>query len=411
MTPAPVTGRAAPLWAAAAGLRRTGFLPPRAPLLTLPGPFGALADLIPALADAYAATGVRSMIREAAHTWPADLTRQADALSPDERDALLSVTAILMHLYRWDAVPVHLDRFHEVPDFPGALAGLFRHLSAARGLPPCGALYTLKYLNWRSPDAAPGAPFDAATLHAGNVRIARSWQSGEAGEQLDLWIQTFVLAEARGQAVLVAGLDAVQAAHEHDRDALSGALEALHHAIRAVAREINVFTRFHVIRTDLWRVLTQPTFGWGLTEHGTLLEGASGLHLGATQFADLTLGVPFSGPLGAALLASRAYLPPGQRALLSAWDAHHGDVRAAVQAWGDSRARDLYGACLQDMERWRVSHRERGAAYLRGDGRPHVMASTGTQFEAGVPHDQAFRDLMTTRVDDTRSRRLGPDGD
>ena len=63
------------------------------------------------------------------------------------------------------------------------------------------------------------------------------------------------------------------------------------------------------------------------------------------------------------------------------------------------------------MERWRVSHRERGAAYLRGDGRSHVMASTGTQFEAGVPHDQAFRDLMTTRVDDTRSRRLGPDGD
>ena len=33
------------------------------------------------------------------------------------------------------------------------------------------------------------------------------------------------------------------------------------------------------------------------------------------------------------------------------------------------------------------------------------------QFEAGVPHDQAFRDLMTTRVNDTRSRRLDPDGD
>ncbi|GGN35833.1 hypothetical protein [Deinococcus daejeonensis] len=239
---------------------------------------------------------------------------------------------------------------------------------------------------------------------------AHAWQSGEAGEQLDLWIQTFVLAEARGQVVLVAGLDAVQAAHERDRAALAGVLEPLHHAIRAVAREINVFTRFHVIRTDLWRVLTQPTFGWGLTERGTLLEGASGLQLGATQFADLTLGVPFSGPLGAALLASRAYLPPGQRALLSAWDAHHGDVRAAVQVWGDSRARDLYSACVQDMERWRVSHRERGAAYLRGDGRSHVMASTGTQFEAGVPHDQAFRDLMTTRVDDTRSRRLDPDG-
>lgn len=411
VTPASPRPGPARLLAAAAPLRRTGFLPSRAPVLTLPGPFAALTSLISALADAYGAGGARPLIREAASGWPADLTRQADALTPDEQDALLSAAAILMHLYRWDAVPVHPDRFHEVPNFPHALEGLLRHLSAARGLPPCGGLYTLKYLNWRSPDVAPGAVYDAATLHAGNVRIAHSWQSGEAGEQLDLWIQTFVLAEARGQAVMVAGLDAVQAAHEHDRDALAGALEALHHAIRAVAREINVFTRFHVIRTDLWRVLTQPTFGWGLTERGTLLEGASGLQLGATQFADLTLGVPFSGPLGAALLASRAYLPPEQRALLSAWDAHHGDVRAAVQAWGDSRARDLYGACVQNMERWRVSHRERGAAYLRGDGRSHVMASTGTQFEAGVPHDQAFRDLMTTRVDDTRSRRLGPDGD
>ena len=40
---------------AAAPLRRTGFLPPRAPLLNLPGPFQAVPDLIPALAGAYGA--------------------------------------------------------------------------------------------------------------------------------------------------------------------------------------------------------------------------------------------------------------------------------------------------------------------------------------------------------------------
>ncbi|GGL04298.1 hypothetical protein [Deinococcus radiotolerans] len=388
---------------------RTGFLPARAPVLHLPGSFQALLDLIPELAGAYGGGGVRPLIREAAQAWPADLTRASRDLSGDQRDALLSAAAVLMHLYRWDAVPVHPDRFHEVPDFPPALNRLFRTLSAARGLPPCGNLYTLKYLNWRSPDVTPGEPYDAGMLRAGNVQMARVFQAGLAGEQLDLWIQTFVLAEARGQAVLHAGLAALRAAHEQDRPALEAALLALRDAVRAVAREVNVFTRFHVIRTDLWRVYTQPTFGWGLTERGPVLEGASGLQLGATQFADLALGVPLHGPLGRALRHSRAYLPPEQRAFLRAWEPHRYAVRRAVLAWGDTRARDLFDACVQDLARWRVSHRERGSAYLRGDGQEHVMASTGTQFAAGTPHDHAFRQLMDSRIEDTRAQRTKPE--
>ncbi|GGR78020.1 hypothetical protein [Deinococcus sedimenti] len=388
---------------------RTGFLPPQAPVLTLPGPYQVVPDLIPTLASAYGDTGVRPLIREAVASWPRDLHAGLAALDADQRDALLSATTILMHLYRWNAVPVDPARFHEHPEFPRALAHLFRTLSDARDLPPCGSLYTLKYLNWRSPDVTPGEPYDADTLHAGNVRIAHPWQEGVAGEQLDLWIQTFVLAEARGLGVLRAGMAALRAAHKQDCAALEAALEDLHHAIRTVARGINVYTRFHVIRTDLWRVHTQPTFGWGLTEQGRLLEGASGLQLGATQFADLALGVPFSGPLGGALLASRAYLPPEQRAFLTAWDGHRRDVRAGVTGWGGSRARDLFDACVQDMERWRVSHRERGSAYLRGDGRAHVMASTGTQFSAGTPHDQDFRHLMNSRIHDTRRQRIADD--
>ncbi|GGR48575.1 hypothetical protein GCM10008959_07110 [Deinococcus seoulensis] len=400
-------------------LARTGFLPPTAPLLHLPGPFQALLDAVPALAPAYQGSGVRAALLDldAALGYRRDDARQ---LSAAQQEALLSATAILMHLYRWNAVPVAPARFQERPDFPAHLHALFRDLSAAHHLPPCGTMHTLKYLNWRSDALPPGEPYHAAQVQAGQVRTAHNWHATPAGDdrdlagQLDLWIQTFVLTEARGQAVLGAAAQALSAAHHHDRSALEDALADLHAAISAMTRQINTLMRFRVVRSDLWRVFIQPTFGWGLpvdgVPDGPVLEGASGLQLGGTQVADLALGVGFDSNLGRALRHSRASMTPPQRALLNAWEPHRNVIRAAVLDWGGSRARDAFDAALNDLNRWRVSHRERGAVYLRGDGREHVMASTGTQLDAGIPHEQAFRDLMNERIRETGARSVGQGG-
>lgn len=397
-------------------LARTGFLPPTAPLLNLPGPFQAWLDAIPALAPAYQGGGVRAALLDidsALGDWRDD----ARQLSPAQQEALLSATAILMHLYRWNAVPVAPVRFHERPEFPPHLHALFRDLSAAHDLPACGTMHTLKYLNWRSDALPPGQPYHADQVQAGQVRIAHNWHASPAGDdrdlagQLDLWIQTFVLTEARGQAVLSAAAQALAAAHQQDRPALETALEALHAAVEAMTRQINTLMRFRVVRSDLWRVFIQPTFGWGLPvdgrPDGPALEGASGLQLGGTQVADLALGVPFDSNLGRAIRHSRTYMTPPQRALLNAWEPHRNVIRAAVLDWGGSRARGAFDAALDDLNRWRVSHRERGAVYLRGDGREHVMASTGTQLDAGTPHEQAFRDLMNERIEETRAQTVG----
>ncbi|WP_172417899.1 hypothetical protein [Deinococcus indicus] len=401
-------------------LARTGFLPPTAPLLSLPGPFQALLDAVPALAPAYQGGGVRADLLDldAALGDRRDDARQLDTA---QQEALLSVTAILMHLYRWNAVPVTPARFQERPTFPPHLHALFRDLSAAHDLPACGTMHTLKYLNWRSDALPPGQPYHAAQVQAGQVRIAHNWHATPAGDdrdlagQLDLWIQTFVLTEARGQAVLTAAAQALAAAHHHDRPALETALEALHAAVQAMTRQINTLMRFRVVRSDLWRVYIQPTFGWGLpapdAPDGPPLEGASGLQLGGTQVADLALGVPFDSNLGRALRHSRTSMTPPQRALLNAWEPHRNVIRAAVLDWGGSRARGAFDAALDDLNRWRVSHRERGAVYLRGDGREHVMASTGTQLDAGTPHEQAFRDLMNERIEETGARTVGPAAD
>ncbi|GAA0498526.1 hypothetical protein [Deinococcus depolymerans] len=400
-------------------LARTGFLPPTAPLLDLPGPFQRLLDAIAALAPAYQGSGVRAALLDLDAAL-GDRRDDARQLSPAQQEALLSATAILMHLFRWNAVPVPPVRFQERPAFPPHLRALFRDLSAAHDLPACGTMHTLKYLNWRSDALTPGEPYHAGQVQAGQVRIAHNWHVTPAGDdrdlagQLDLWIQTFVLTEARGQAVLTAAAQALAAAHHHDRPALEAALEALHAAVQAMTRQINALMRFRVVRSDLWRVFIQPTFGWGLPVDGVpggpVLEGASGLQLGGTQVADLALGVGFDSNLGRALRHSRASMTPPQRALLNAWEPQRNVIRAAVLDWGGSRARDAFEASLDDLRLWRVSHRERGAVYLRGDGREHVMASTGTQLDPGTPHEQAFRDLMNERIGETQARTLrGPD--
>ncbi|MFN4250067.1 hypothetical protein [Deinococcus sp.] len=398
-------------------LARTGFLPPTAPLLNLPAPFQGLLDAPAALAPAYQGRGVRAALLDLDAAL-GDRRDDARQLSAAQQEALLSATAILMHLYRWNAVPVAPVRFHEWPEFPPHLHALFRDLSAAHDLPACGTMHTLKYLNWRSDALPPGQPYHADQVQAGQVRIAHNWHASPAGDdrdlagQLDLWIQTFVLTEARGQAVLSAAAQALAAAHQHDRPALETALEALHAAVQAMTRQINTLMRFRVVRSDLWRVFIQPTFGWGLPvdgiPDGPALEGASGLQLGGTQVADLALGVPFDSNLGRAIRHSRTYMTPPQRALLNAWEPHRNVIRAAVLDWGGSRARGAFDAALDDLNRWRVSHRERGAVYLRGDGREHVMASTGTQLDAGTPHEQAFRDLMNERIEETRAQTIGP---
>ena len=403
-------------------LARTGFLPPTAPLLNLPGPFRALLDAIPALAPAYQGSGVRAALLDLDAAL-GDRRDDARQLGTAQQEALLSATAILMHLYRWNAVPVVPVRFSERPDFPLHLHALFRDLSAAHHLPACGTMHTLKYLNWRSDALTPGEPYHAGQVQAGQVRIAHNWHASPAGDerdlagQLDLWIQTFVLAEARGQAVLTASAQALTAVQYHDRPALEAALADLHAAISAMTRQINALMRFRVVRSDLWRVFIQPTFGWGLPpeDGGTPLDGASGLQLGGTQVADLALGVPFDSNLGQALRHSRRSLTPPQRALLYAWEPHRQVIRDAARDWGGSAAQDAFEASLNDLTRWRVSHRERGAAYLRGDGQAHVMASTGTQLNAGNPHEQAFRDLMNERIGETQAQTLagqpaGPHG-
>ena len=102
----------------------------------------------------------------------------------------------------------------------------------------------------------------------------------------------------------------------------------------------------------------------------------------------------------AAAVDAAQHALPHERLLVeavSAWVRH--DPLASLGA---------FDAALDDLNRWRVSHRERGAVYLRGDGREHVMASTGTQLDAGTPHEQAFRDLMNERIEETRAQTVGP---
>jgi hypothetical protein len=109
------------------------------------------------------------------------------------------------------------------------------------------------------------------------------------------------------------------------------------------------------------------------------------------------------------LIEARRYMLPAHRRLLEGFDGASSLLRDFVAGSGDEQLRAAYDECLNVLQRWRQSHRARGAMYIRGeDGAPVEYASTG--LVVGLDSDRAavFEASMDGHIAETRAQKLGP---
>ncbi len=388
----------------------TGLLPRRTPVAALPGPFGAISRACAALPGHYHADGadVRPWLDELfgdARDWQGDV----DGLDEHTTESAMTQVSLLCHAYRWQSAPTpaasyRIDRI----ELPAGLAGVWGALAARLGVPRVGVFYTMVCNNWRLAGKGDGEAYDPNELTPDAFEVMYPWLRGESAAELRAFILAAIGIEALGAAMHPVLADLYRGIQRGHTAAVTGALVALQSVLRQVESRFNQQIRVQRIRPQSFLTLIQPTMIWLLDEGDGPLEGASGPQSCLIQLVDSVLGVPRDSELGGMLLAARKYMLPAHRRLLEAFDGATDVVRAFVASSGDARLRDAYDECLALLQRWRRSHRARGALYIRGDAENPVEDYASTGLVVGLDTDRVatFEAAMDQHIAETHACRM-----
>ncbi|MDX6683068.1 MAG: hypothetical protein QOG94_3107, partial [Solirubrobacteraceae bacterium] len=353
-----------------------GFLPPRAPLARVAAPFQEYLELSRELPHHHPAQcgGVRGWLGDALPRYTGDARQALAALDLDEQQRLMTSLAALGHAYRWDTAPPpeRADRGLRLPD---DLALPWDDLAKALGVPRVGSHWNLFACNWTSQRVAPGSRYDPDELSMETMDVAEQWLWAPYDEQLRRFSLLFVLAESRGARAVRACVEAIDAAARQDSRTVASALAEIAAAVDAMREVMSHHLRAPSIDPATWLQHVQPTYAWDV--EGESLNGPNGLQIAALQALDATLGVASASTLGRATLENRAYMPPGHRRVLAAFDAAGSILREFV---ADSRSPTLkwrFNDCVTCLRSWRLVHLQRAQRYIRGGGGAGERFSTG----------------------------------
>lgn len=387
-----------------------GFLPSYVPLSTLPVRLAHYTEALDLLPATYSRDlgGVREWMDERFRNFNPDLLSEIATLNDPEQHKLLVVLSILAHTYRWDSVPAPRSAYEtKTLQLPAGIEKPFFFLADLLDQPRCGTLWSTTISNWRMKGRRGGDSYRNEEMTLENLQIAHSWFPPPMHEQLERWVLVFTLMEARGAPVIRDLVALIEAAA---RENVPMSIDLFHNLSANLSRMIKVFhreIRFRSLDKNLWREWIQPTFIWGLESgSGEQLEGASGLQLGAVQCVDIALGVEGESAMGKAVIESRKYMPKPHRLFLAALDGAGNVVRDFVVRSRSNELKRQYNECISIMARFRTSHQARGAAYIRGDGSPKTITSTGLSLSGEESAVQVFDEAMEERLRETRQGLL-----
>ncbi len=388
----------------------TGLLPRRTPLHTLPAPFTDVSRACAELSERYHAPGadVRPWLEETfgrerawveATTW----------LDDHAAESLMTQVSLLCHAYRWQSAPTPEDNYRiDGIDLPPALASLWSALSTRLGIPRVGVFYTMVCNNWRLRGRKGGSSYEPGEVDSDDFELMYSWLQGRAKAELRAFIRAAIGVESRGAASARILHRVYSAIFAHDAPVVTEALVELRSLLAEIAACFNQHIRRQKIRPGSFRALIQPTMIWLLDEGEGPLEGASGPQAVLLQLIDSALGVPRTSSLGPMLMEARRYMLPAHRCLLAGFDGATGILRDFVQGAGDEALTAAYDDCLTMLERWRRSHRARGAMFIRGDETSTgEYASTGLVVGLDSDHVATFQRSMDGHIEATGAQRLG----
>lgn len=390
------------------------FLPAMVPVDELPplfAPYVAACDELPTRYPREHGGVRRWMDHEFRRDRP-EVGRAIARLDPAEADALMTALCALAHTYRWDSLPPVAARFDERRiSLPPGIAVPWGTVARKTGQPRVGSAWNLHLTNWTMTDRPGGSPYRPEELSRSLLRVARTWLAPPVDADLESFSVAFVLMEASGAAMLLPLVEAIESVVARRREATLDALHRLERALATMTLGFSLNVRRRTIDPAVWLELIQPTYAWGADsdQPGCIQSGPSGMQLGTIQALDAVLGVGGRSALAQLAGTARRHMPRGHRRFLRTLDAAGPVLRDFVL---DSRCDELtaqFDACVIALGRFRITHRARGALYLRS--RPSGdVARASTGLTIGV-HDEAlatFERSMDERVIETQSALLRP---
>jgi hypothetical protein len=389
------------------------FLPVAVPMDELPaifGPFLAACDELPSRYTG--GRGVRTWLDREFRRENSRIRRAIPELGPGETEGLMTALCALGHTYRWDSVPPVAARFAERRIvLPPGIAKPWEQLSRRAGQPRVGSVWSLHLTNWTMPDRPGGAAYRPEEIIRANVRIARNWLAPPVAGHLENFSLSFVLMEALGAEVLRPLVETVAAvAARHVEDTVRS-LSQLQAGLAAMTLGFSRDVRRRTVDPAIWLELIQPTYAWSAHTDGSgrIEGGPSGMQLGTIQALDAGLGVGATSTLAQLAGRARRSMPQPHRRFLRTLDLVGPLLRAFVRESGSAELAARFDACVGALGSFRVTHRARGALYLRSRP-PGDVARASTGLTIGVDDDPlgAFDASMTERIDETRGAMFDP---
>lgn len=385
------------------------FLPARVPVDDLPPVLARFGLACAQLPGRYPRDrgGVRSWLDGEFRRDHLEVRRAISRLDHAQAESLLTILCVLGHTYRWNTVPPAPERFAErLIALPPGIEGPWRRLARASGQPRVGSAWTLHLTNWRMTGRPGGSEYRPEELTSSTVHIAHGWLGPPIDAQLDSFSVAFVLMEALGADVLRAIVETVECAVGRAVDATLAALQRLHSAIATITLGFSKNVRKRTVDPTTWLELIQPTFSWAAyVDDPTRIEGGpSGMQLGTVQALDAVLGIRSCTPLAQMAGSARRSMPSPHQRFLATLDVAGPILRAFVAETGCRELTDQYDTCVAALSSFRVTHRARGALYLRN--RPNddaPRASTGLAIGAHDDPVVTFEQSMNERIAETQA--------
>lgn len=391
-------------------LKHPSFVPAKVPLMKLPAPFDTYIRILDVLHTVNTASkgGVRVFIENALSTVSLELI-QIDSLSYWQKEKLLSVLTMLAHCYRWNHLPPSPHEYERKSiEFPEKLWAPLTYVADKLGHLYCGSHWSTTLLNFQVKGQEPATELALEHIKSEDIYIAHSWVSPELRPQLEQWIRIFVMTDIAGAVANRACIEILQGIEANSIPEVSKNLDLLYEGIGKIASVFNREVRGQKLDIAAWRNHIQPTFIWGIiSDHsGVPLEGASGLQVGCIHLIDITLGLEMDSKMGKALMESRKYFPRHDRNFLQQMEPYRAHLKSFISEKNDPSLTEKYNKCVEALESYRVSHRQRGKVYIQGDGSPKAITTTGLSIQSSDDAIKHFEIDMNERIKETTERLL-----
>lgn len=382
------------------------FIPPNIPLITLPKPFDFYIEILDNihLVNTQSKGGVRQFVDLNLRTFKCNISL-IDNLSGNQKEKLLSVLTMIAHCYRWNYLPPCEEEYRKQNMvFPSMLWEPLKYVANCLDHPYCGTLWSTTVSNFQLIGKSPDTQINLENTGINDIVIAHSWVENNLLNQLQQWVRVFIMTEIVGSYANKACFKIMKAVQEGNIANIEGGLEDLLIGIKKITSVFNQEIRGQKLDIHLWRNYIQPTFIWGIISEGSEfpLEGASGLQVGCVHLIDLTLGIAMDSKMGKAMMESRKYFSKKHRELFAHLESNRFQLKNYISNRNIYSLTLKYNSCIHALEAYRVSHKQRGKLYIKGDGTSKSITTTGLSVNYSNEAANHFEKDMQDRIEETR---------